>query len=215
VFSHYHQKYFNFGVLAKTLISYQQYLFLPIMGVARWNLYVQSLMHTSDIAYIAVFWGWFSLLLFFLQSWKIRLVFLASSHIFAGILHLQIVLSHFSMPVYDGRTFEAPIGEEFFRQQCHTCMDLHSNWINDWFYGGLQFQLAHHLFPRIPRHNLRNVQQKVQAICREHGVDYKIVGWWQGVWGILQTLASVAEKAQITDTSTHLHKNSHIRRNIE
>jgi fatty acid desaturase len=154
MFSSYHKKYFPFDRMTKILIGYQQYLFLPVMALARWNLYIQSIRNTTDIKYMIIFWGWFSLLTLSLPSWSLQCAFLASSHCFAGILHLQIVLSHFSMPVHHGMLNDI----SFVRHQCNTCMDIHSNWTNDWFYGGLQFQLTHHLFPRLPRHNLRSVQ---------------------------------------------------------
>jgi fatty acid desaturase/predicted heme/steroid binding protein len=200
VFSSYHQRYLRFDSVAKALISYQQYLFLPLMAVARWNLYLQSLVFVTDLGCMAVFWLWFSCLVSCLPLWRLRFLFLLASHAFAGILHLQIVLSHFSMPVYAGRSFDAPPGEEFFRQQCHTCMDIYSNWTNDWFYGGLQHQLAHHLFPRLPRNRLGEVQLRVQHLCNEFRVPYKIVGWWEGVVQVLQTLGAVATLARETRT---------------
>lgn len=40
----------------------------------------------------------------------------------------------------------------------------------DWFHGGLQFQVEHHLWPRLPRHNLRRARDLVKAFCTEHKV---------------------------------------------
>ena len=52
---------------------------------------------------------------------------------------------------------------DWFRLQLATTMDVDcSEWM-DWFHGGLQFQIEHHLFPRVPRHNLREVQKLVKA----------------------------------------------------
>ena len=31
-------------------------------------------------------------------------------------------------------------------------------------------QVEHHLFPRVPRHNLRRLQGVVRAFCAEHGI---------------------------------------------
>ena len=41
-----------------------------------------------------------------------------------------------------------------------------------WFLGGLNFQIEHHLFPSMPRPNLRRSQQLVRTFCRRHGVAY-------------------------------------------
>jgi delta8-fatty-acid desaturase len=51
-------------------------------------------------------------------------------------------------------------------------MNIESNWLTDWFHGGLQFQIEHHLFPRVPRHNLRAVQPHVKAFCARHHLPY-------------------------------------------
>lgn len=33
-------------------------------------------------------------------------------------------------------------------------------------------QVEHHLFPRVPRHNLRRLQGVVRAFCAEHGLTH-------------------------------------------
>lgn len=42
----------------------------------------------------------------------------------------------------------------------------------DWFHGGLQFQIEHHLFPALPRHNLRKASLLVQPLCQEFNLHY-------------------------------------------
>ena len=42
----------------------------------------------------------------------------------------------------------------------------------DWFHGGLQFQIEHHLFPGLPRHNLRKASLLVHPLCRDLGLHY-------------------------------------------
>jgi fatty acid desaturase len=38
--------------------------------------------------------------------------------------------------------------------------------------GGLNYQIEHHLFPSMPRPNLRIAQPLIQAFCVERGVTY-------------------------------------------
>jgi fatty acid desaturase len=38
--------------------------------------------------------------------------------------------------------------------------------------GGLNYQVEHHLFPNMPRPNLRRAQPVVRAFCAERGVAY-------------------------------------------
>ena len=38
--------------------------------------------------------------------------------------------------------------------------------------GGLNYQVEHHLFPSMPRPNLRRAQHLVRSFCRERGIAY-------------------------------------------
>ena len=42
----------------------------------------------------------------------------------------------------------------------------------DWFHGGLQFQSEHHLFPKIPRHNLRAASKYIRAFAKDNDLPY-------------------------------------------
>ncbi|KAM6460120.1 acyl-CoA (8-3)-desaturase-like [Liasis olivaceus] len=53
-----------------------------------------------------------------------------------------------------------------------TCNVDHS-WFNDWFTGHLNFQIEHHLFPTMPRHNYYKVAPLVKSLCAKHGVQYE------------------------------------------
>ncbi|KAG8125538.1 putative Fatty acid desaturase 1-like protein, partial [Naja naja] len=53
-----------------------------------------------------------------------------------------------------------------------TCNVDHS-WFNDWFTGHLNFQIEHHLFPTMPRHNYYKVAPLVKSLCAKHGVHYE------------------------------------------
>lgn len=43
--------------------------------------------------------------------------------------------------------------------------------------GGLDFQIEHHLFPKLPPERLRQIAPDVQRICAEHDVPYKTGSW--------------------------------------
>lgn len=65
----------------------------------------------------------------------------------------------------------------------------------DWVHGGLQFQAIHHLFPRIPRHRLREVQPLVREFARDVGIEYKVYGFAEGNGVVLSRLAEVTKQA--------------------
>uniref|UniRef100_A0A8D0BHQ8 Cytochrome b5 heme-binding domain-containing protein n=1 Tax=Salvator merianae TaxID=96440 RepID=A0A8D0BHQ8_SALMN len=53
-----------------------------------------------------------------------------------------------------------------------TC-NVDQSWFNDWFTGHLNFQIEHHLFPTMPRHNYWKVTPLVKSLCAKHGIEYK------------------------------------------
>merc|ERR1711871_922689 len=108
---------------------------------------------------MGVYWAWFSTLVSYTSSWPELAAYVIISHGFSGILHVQITLSHFCMETF---TKEQPVytsdDNDWFKVQLATTMDVDCPQWMDWFHGGLQFQIEHHLFPRLPRHNLRECQ---------------------------------------------------------
>ncbi|XP_075913316.1 acyl-CoA (8-3)-desaturase [Petromyzon marinus] len=53
-----------------------------------------------------------------------------------------------------------------------TC-NVDQSLFNDWFTGHLNFQIEHHLFPTMPRHNYHKVSPLVKSLCSKHGLDYQ------------------------------------------
>ncbi|EHA97428.1 Fatty acid desaturase 2-like protein [Heterocephalus glaber] len=52
-----------------------------------------------------------------------------------------------------------------------TC-NIEQSFFNDWFTGHLNFQIEHHLFPTMPRHNYHKVAPLVRSLCAKHGLLY-------------------------------------------
>ncbi|XP_023561847.1 fatty acid desaturase 2-like protein FADS2P1 isoform X2 [Octodon degus] len=52
-----------------------------------------------------------------------------------------------------------------------TC-NIEQSFFNDWFTGHLNFQIEHHLFPTMPRHNYHKVAPLVKSLCAKHGLQY-------------------------------------------
>jgi fatty acid desaturase/predicted heme/steroid binding protein len=76
-------------------------------------------------------------------------------------------LGHNGMAVYPAD--ERP---DFWKLQVSTTRNVTSNWFSDWFCGGLQYQVDHHLFPSLPRHNLGKVHKLVHQFCIDYNVRY-------------------------------------------
>jgi hypothetical protein len=71
------------------------------------------------------------------------------------------------MPVLD-----ATDRSDFLRRQVLTSRNVRGGRLTDFALGGLNYQIEHHLFPSMPRPNLRRSQALIEAFCRQQGVPY-------------------------------------------
>ena len=61
---------------------------------------------------------------------------------------------------------------DFVRRQVLTSRNVRGSRFVDFLLGGLNYQIEHHLFPNMPRPNLRRAQPLIRAFCQEHDIDY-------------------------------------------
>jgi fatty acid desaturase len=62
---------------------------------------------------------------------------------------------------------------DFLRRQVLTARNVRGGPVVDFALGGLNYQIEHHLFPSMPRANLRHAQPLVRAFCADRGVPYR------------------------------------------
>jgi acyl-lipid Delta6-acetylenase / acyl-lipid (9-3)-desaturase len=106
-------------------------------------------------------------------------------------LFLAVVfgLGHNGMAVYPAN--QRP---DFWKLQVSTTRNVTSNMFVDWFCGGLQYQVDHHLFPSLPRHNLKKVHELVHSFCKDQGVTYHEANMWDGTVEVLSHLSEVSKE---------------------
>ncbi|MEQ2257628.1 Delta(12)-fatty-acid desaturase [Ilyodon furcidens] len=73
-----------------------------------------------------------------------------------------------------------------------TC-NIEQSMFNDWFSGHLNFQIEHHLFPMMPRHNYHLVADRARALCQKHGVPYETKSLWRGMADVVSSLKTSGE----------------------
>lgn len=79
-----------------------------------------------------------------------------------------VTLSHESEELH----FATP--KEFVAAQFDGTRDIVCpNIFMEWFFGGMQYQLEHHLFPSLPRVHYPKLVSQVQAYAKKHRFDYK------------------------------------------
>ncbi len=102
-----------------------------------------------------------------LGPWK-ALLFVALHPAATGIyLGLVFAPNHKGMAMVDDESMLDPV-----RAQVLTARNVAGHPVTDWFYGGLNYQVEHHLFPSMARAQLGAAQGIVRAFCRERGIAY-------------------------------------------
>ena len=177
------------------------------MLVGRFNLYVISILFAikdcvhpqthamkrwralADLLGMCLFWVWHCALVVQFDSTQERIIFVCASHFTVGILHVQLLLSHLATTTFTAEEEEA-IG--FFAFQLGTSRNIKCMTYEHWFHGGLEYQIEHHLFPQLPRHNLHKVRPLVKKICKEHGIEYREVGFFGAIMECLADFRRLA-----------------------
>ncbi len=120
--------------------------------------------------------------------------FVAMALATAGVLHIQILLSHAYMPRFT-EAEQHRLG--WIRYQILGTQNVETSWYDDWFHGGLQYQIEHHLFPGVPRHNLRTIKPWVMELCKKHGLPYRCDPFLVCITDMLSSLYREAHKVEM------------------
>ncbi|MFF0480995.1 fatty acid desaturase family protein [Streptomyces sp. NPDC004435] len=101
-----------------------------------------------------------------------------------ALVHQMLLGLHLGMafaPNHKGmeRPDQHPDGDSWghLRRQVLTSRNIRGGALTDWFLGGLNYQVEHHLFPSMPRPHLRLAQPAVRAHCRALGIPYTETGF--------------------------------------
>lgn len=87
--------------------------------------------------------------------------------------------------------------ESFPHRQLRTTSDVICPPSLSFIHGGLHLQVTHHLFPRLPRHNLARASLLVKEFAREQGLTYAEFGFVDGNKEVLGVLQDVAEQVKL------------------
>jgi fatty acid desaturase len=111
-------------------------------------------------------------LLFAALPWWGALIFFFVHYLATG-LHLGLVFApnHKGMPIVD-----PDHGLDFLYVQAATTRNVIPGPLVDYLYGGLNYQIEHHLFPGMPRINLGRAQVITKAFLEARGFPYYETG---------------------------------------
>ena len=144
----------------------------------------------SERVLLALHYCWYLALAFGPHNSPLeKLGFFFVSQTFSGLLlAVAFGVGHNGMSIYDSDKRPG-----FAELQITTTRNVDDDFLVGWFMGGLHFQVEHHLFPFVPRHNLHKLRPMVEALCKKHNVHYHSTKMLQGTAEVLRHLDGVAK----------------------
>jgi fatty acid desaturase len=165
------------GPTSRLVHRYQAYLFFPMLLLEAVSLHVASIRALTSRASrrrpleMALFGahvaGYLCIVLLVLSPVKAVVFILVQQGLFGLYLGCSFAPNHKGMPI-----LAAGDQTDFLRRQVLTSRNVRGGWFTDFALGGLNYQIEHHLFPSMPRPNLRRSQALVAAFCRQRDVSY-------------------------------------------
>ncbi len=163
--------------IARLMFRYQAYLFFPLLLGEAASIHVASIRaltqrtpryRLAETALLTVHLaGYLTVVLLVLSPVRAVVFILVQQGLFGLYLGCSFAPNHKGMPILaaDDRT-------DFLRRQVLTSRNVRGGRLTDLALGGLNYQIEHHLFPSMPRANLRQAQPLVRAFCEENGLPY-------------------------------------------
>jgi len=197
------------------MVGIQWLTFLPIMMViARASMIINMFvmmfvtkrvptMQWQEL-HLSAFWCWADrLALIGFIAWNyvlfsyappagFRMLALCGCWLMVSFLHVQLTMSHWDRPM----KFSEDETDSWFVKQVVTGRNIEGNIFNEWFLGGLHFQIEHHIYPRMPRHALRQCRDEfVLPFCKKWEIPYCSTGFWHSMADVMRTLSDVSSFA--------------------
>ena len=89
-------------------------------------------------------------------------------------------------------TLSAAEEKDYLRRQVLTARNVRGGRFVDLLLGGLNYQIEHHLFPSMPRPNLRRARPLIVEFLAAHGIRYTETGLFASYRFVLSHLDGVA-----------------------
>ena len=191
----------------KWITERQGYLFFPLLTLEGINLHMRSMVYlftgnrvkgrAGEITAIALRLSIYLAVLFIFLPPGMAAAFLGvQMAVFGVYMGASFAPNHKGMPMIPK---ESRI--DFFSRQVLTSRNVmaRTSWGNSFLtalYGGLNYQVEHHLFPSMPRANLAAVAKIVREYCEELKVPYTVATPAQSYAQVISHLNKVGLSAR-------------------
>jgi fatty acid desaturase len=159
------------------IARYQAFLFFPLLLLEAAQLHLASakaiVRDTGRATVVEALLlllhivGYVTALLLVLSPLQAAVFVLVQQGLFGLYLGCSFAPNHKGMP-----TLSEAEELDFLRSQVLTSRNVRGSRLVDLLLGGLNYQIEHHLFPNMPRPNLRRAQPLVRAFLSQHDLPY-------------------------------------------
>ncbi len=179
------------------LARHQGWFFFPLLLLEGLNLHLASILtlvkpravphqRVEAAMVVARLVGFVVVLFLVLPPGKAGAFIGLQMAVFGLCLGASFAPNHKGMPIVP-----ATMKLDFLRRQVLMSRNIRGTIFVDFVMGGLNYQIEHHLFPSMPRPNLKRAQPLVRAYCQRHGVNYTEVGLFASYATVVRYLNEV------------------------
>lgn len=161
------------SLLMVTWADYKKYFTRRVMAtpLPRMSMKEHTIFWVSKLAYVF----FYAVLPIMVLGWVPWLVGFLVLHAFMGMAFAIVfqVAHVVEVTHFEEATEDKKIPHEWAAHQVMTTANFAMrNKVVSWLCGGLNFQIEHHLFPRISHVHYPKLAPIVQQVCAEHGIPY-------------------------------------------
>ncbi|MBP2437492.1 fatty acid desaturase family protein [Microbacterium amylolyticum] len=188
--------------LRRVITRHQGWLFFPLLTLEGLNLHVLGLKHLvarepvkqrwTELGLIALRFTIYLGAIFWIMPFGMGMAFLGVQlAVFGVYMGASFAPNHKGMPVI------APDAKlDFFSKQVLTSRNISGGWWATTLFGGLNYQVEHHLFPNMPRTHLAKTREIVREHCETLGVPYTETTAWRSYGIVIEYLNRVGLAAR-------------------
>jgi delta8-fatty-acid desaturase len=200
---------------ARAMVSIQAFTFFPVMLlIARFSLLINMLLmcfvtnkvptmqwqsfhfplvwKNADRAAILGHLAWVYVVFAHVVPEGHRAAAFLAHWVVVSSLHIQLVGNHWDRP----NKFSKDETDNWFVKQVVTGRNYESGWLFNWLHGGLEFQIEHHIFPRLPKYSLEICKDEyVRPFCKKWGIPYSTGSFLGATFDTWKRLADVGASA--------------------
>jgi fatty acid desaturase len=183
--------------LTRFMVKHQSLFFVPLLMLYPLSMRAQSFRYLlrercrfraiEFLSLLSYFPLYFLFLFLIMGFWQALLFAVIHQALFGLYISSVFVPNHMGMPI-----LKAEDDWSFIRQQVLTARNVKGRRVIEFLFGGLNYQIEHHLFPRISRNRLGQTKKIVEQFLREKSISYHETGLFRSFYEIFADLRRVS-----------------------